>query len=199
MKDKVAKWFKGLSTGAKIAVVLSSAFWALVGAGMVSAAVGPHTPTPPPKPPVVTTPVEKPGPKIEKKEVVDQSDVGFSVKNQDDPNADKGTTKTIQEGALGVKTVKYEVTYTDGVETARRVTSDEVTKQPVDKIVAVGTYVAPAPEPPAPTGCYPLSNGGNCYSAGQYCRNSDHGATGVAGNGARIVCADNNGWRWEPY
>jgi hypothetical protein len=27
---------------------------------------------------------------------------------------------------------------------------------------------------------------------------SDHGKTGVAGDGAAIKCEDNNGWRWEP-
>jgi hypothetical protein len=68
--------------------------------------------------------------------------------------------------------------------------------------------VAPAPPPPpttaraaAPTtssGCFPLTNGGNCYEPGEYCRDSDHGASGVAGDGERIICEDNNGWRWEP-
>jgi hypothetical protein len=50
----------------------------------------------------------------------------------------------------------------------------------------------------APADCHPLSNSGKCYSAGQFCRNSDHGVRGVAGNGDAIVCRDNNGWRWEP-
>lgn len=46
--------------------------------------------------------------------------------------------------------------------------------------------------------CYPLTNGGNCYEPGEFCRSSDHGASGVAGNGEAITCEDNNGWRWEP-
>jgi len=57
---------------------------------------------------------------------------------------------------------------------------------------------APAAAPSTPTGCYPLTNGGNCYEPGEYCRNSDHGASGVAGDGKRIICEDNDGWRWEP-
>jgi hypothetical protein len=57
---------------------------------------------------------------------------------------------------------------------------------------------APAAAPSTPTGCYPLTNGGNCYEPGEYCRNSDHGASGVAGDGKRITCEDNDGWRWEP-
>ena len=59
----------------------------------------------------------------------------------------------------------------------------------------------PAPTPtqtPAPSSCTPLTNGGNCYEPGEYCRNSDHGSSGVAGDGKSITCTDNNGWRWEP-
>jgi len=60
---------------------------------------------------------------------------------------------------------------------------------------------APAPAPvatAAPAGCYPLSNSGRCYLPGEFCRTSDHGATGVAANGEPIRCVDRNGWRWEP-
>jgi hypothetical protein len=67
------------------------------------------------------------------------------------------------------------------------------------------TNVPPTTVPPPPpttaapaTSCHPLTDGGNCYSPGEYCRDSDHGVTGVAGNGETITCADNDGWRWEP-
>jgi cytoskeletal protein RodZ len=55
-----------------------------------------------------------------------------------------------------------------------------------------------ATAPAAGPSCYPLTNGGNCYEPGEFCRESDHGVSGVAGDGERIVCADNDGWRWEP-
>jgi hypothetical protein len=65
--------------------------------------------------------------------------------------------------------------------------------------------VPPPPPPPptsappaAPASCHPLTDGGNCYEPGEYCRDSDHGATGVAGDGEAIECEDNDGWRWEP-
>ena len=63
---------------------------------------------------------------------------------------------------------------------------------------------APPPAPttsvaaPPPASCYPSTNSGNCYEPGEYCRNSDHGTSGVAGDGEKILCEDNNGWRWEP-
>ena len=68
------------------------------------------------------------------------------------------------------------------------------------------TPAAPAPPPapatPAapttPAGCSPVSDEGTCYEPGEYCRDDDHGVTGVAGDGQAIICEDNDGWRWEP-
>jgi len=62
------------------------------------------------------------------------------------------------------------------------------------------TPPAPPPPPPPPTtqACYPLSDEGTCYEPGEYCRDDDHGATGMAGDGETITCEDNDGWRWEP-
>jgi hypothetical protein len=56
------------------------------------------------------------------------------------------------------------------------------------------------PPQPAPSsaGCYPLTSTGNCYEPGEFCPNSDHGATGRAGDGATIICKYDHGWRWEP-
>jgi hypothetical protein len=56
-----------------------------------------------------------------------------------------------------------------------------------------------APAAPATTaGCYPISDEGTCYEPGEYCRDDDHGMTGLAGDGETIQCEDNDGWRWEP-
>jgi hypothetical protein len=47
--------------------------------------------------------------------------------------------------------------------------------------------------------CYPTTSSGGCYQPGETCSTSDHGATGMAGDGTQIICQDNNGWRWEPF
>ena len=46
----------------------------------------------------------------------------------------------------GVRTVKEEVTYHDGVEVSRKVISDTITKKPVDKIILVGTKPSSNPK-----------------------------------------------------
>jgi hypothetical protein len=56
----------------------------------------------------------------------------------------------------------------------------------------------PAPPSAAPASCHPLSNEGTCYEPGEFCRKTDHGESGVAGDGKAIKCEDNDGWRWEP-
>jgi hypothetical protein len=63
---------------------------------------------------------------------------------------------------------------------------------------ATPTAMAPPPAPTTPAGCYPLSDEGTCYEPGEYCRDDDHGASGVAGDGEEIICEYNDGWRWEP-
>ncbi|NEA44141.1 hypothetical protein [Streptomyces sp. SID11385] len=45
--------------------------------------------------------------------------------------------------------------------------------------------------------CSIVSNAGNCYSAGHYCRNSDHGARTSTAAGTPITCSyRSNAWRW---
>jgi hypothetical protein len=58
------------------------------------------------------------------------------------------------------------------------------------------TTPPPAPQPAAT--CHPISDEGTCYEPGEFCRDDDHGMTGLAGDGETIVCEDNDGWRWEP-
>lgn len=60
------------------------------------------------------------------------------------------------------------------------------------------TAPAPPPTSAAPAGCTPIDDEGGCYEPGEYCRDDDHGVTGVAGDGETITCEDNDGWRWEP-
>jgi hypothetical protein len=55
-----------------------------------------------------------------------------------------------------------------------------------------------SPAPPPASACYPLSDEGTCYEPGEFCRDDDHGMTGLAGDGETITCEDNDGWRWEP-
>jgi hypothetical protein len=58
--------------------------------------------------------------------------------------------------------------------------------------------VATASAPPAAPSCYPRNGDGDCYEPGDFCWRAGDGATGIAGDGRRIRCERNDGWRWEP-
>jgi hypothetical protein len=45
--------------------------------------------------------------------------------------------------------------------------------------------------------CHPTTTSGHCYLPGEYCRKSDKGKSGVAGNGTKITCKKyKSGYRW---
>jgi hypothetical protein len=103
-------------------------------------------------------------------------------------------------GQNGAKTLTYRLVYTNDKQTSKTLVSTVITTQPVSQLVDVGTYVPPAPVTPTPSSssCHPLSDEGNCYNAGEYCRESDAGTTVIASNGESIICENNDGLRWEP-
>jgi len=58
--------------------------------------------------------------------------------------------------------------------------------------------VAPPAPAPTPARCHPITASGKCYKPGDFCSHADAGMTGVAGDGEKIICEKNKGWRWEP-
>lgn len=149
----------------------------------------------------------KKAPVVTTRQVSVTEQVPFTTEERDDSGLSKGQTRIVQTGVDGSRTLTYKITFSNGKQVGKTLLSTTITARPIDKIVELGTYVAPRPKPtagaapppaaPAPS-CYPLTSGGNCYEPGEYCRDSDHGASGVAGDGKSIVCSDNDGWRWEP-
>ncbi len=81
------------------------------------------------------------------------------------------------------------------------VTAVLTTKAPTTPASTTLPPTTPATAPPttaAAAACTPLTDSGKCYEPGEYCRASDHGMTGVAEDGEKIQCVNNDGWRWEP-
>ncbi|MDO4967205.1 MAG: G5 domain-containing protein [Candidatus Saccharibacteria bacterium] len=97
-------------------------------------------------------------PTVEIKTETKEVEIPFSTTTIQDNSKAKGTSYVKTEGQNGIKTETYEVTYTDGEVTDRRLVSSEVTKEPVNKVVAEGTYVKPAVNN-CPNGTYKNSAG----------------------------------------
>ena len=77
--------------------------------------------------------------------------VPFQTITQNDATLPKGQTKVVQEGVNGERTILTEVSTADGKQTSK-VLENTITKQPVNKVIAVGTKeeVVPAPQPVKP-------------------------------------------------
>ena len=65
--------------------------------------------------------------------------IAYETTRVDDDNMKKGAEKVRTEGQNGEKLITANVTYVNGVETKREILSEEVTAEPVDEVIAVGT------------------------------------------------------------
>ena len=111
--------------------------------------------------------------------------------------ATSSRTPTRHAASAGTVPTKAPVTVQANAPTAAATTRAPVSTAP--RPTATAHAAAPPPSTAtAPAGCHPLTNGGNCYQPGEYCRNADHETSGIAGDGEAITCEDNDGWRWEP-
>ena len=69
--------------------------------------------------------------------------IPFETKNVNDDTLYKGTTKVVTKGQAGERKVVADVTYVDNKEESREILSSVVTKQPVTKVIHVGTKERP--------------------------------------------------------
>ena len=67
-----------------------------------------------------------------------ETEIPFKEQEIKDYNLAPGQKEVRQLGEVGLKISNYEVLYVDGVEASRTLISESVTREPVDRIVAVG-------------------------------------------------------------
>ena len=116
-----------------------------------------------PAPVETTTAATKTPPQVITKLVTTQAKIPYKTKRVDDDSLAKGRTRVRTAGVNGVKTTTYEVTLTDGKQTARRVVKTETTRKPVTKVITVGTKAAPANKcDPNYSGCVPVASDVDC-------------------------------------
>ena len=111
-------------------------------------AVEPTQPTPAPAVDHKITPDEGPKVPVENKPELKSTTevVPFKTIEQPDATLPKGQTKVVQEGVNGEQIVFSEVTTTDGKQSSK-VIKTSITKQPVNRVIAVGTKEEVAPQP----------------------------------------------------
>lgn len=77
--------------------------------------------------------------RVSGKQIVETESISFTTKEIKTSDLYVGETKVQQKGEKGEKTYTYQVTYVNGEESERELISEQITKDPVEKIVLVGT------------------------------------------------------------
>lgn len=132
------------------------------------AAIPPAATTGPAAPTITTAaPATQPRePVIEKRNVTETRPVAFETETVKDNTLAKGTETMRTAGVPGVRTLTYEVTITDGVQTARRLVRSVVTRDPVTEVIAIGTKPSPRCDPNYRGACVPIASDVDCAGGG---------------------------------
>ncbi|GAA3509929.1 ubiquitin-like domain-containing protein [Georgenia daeguensis] len=122
--------------------------------------------------------------------------VDFRTVEREDDSLYVGQKKVVEEGSAGERTRTFATITVGGKEVTSALRSDEVTTEPVDRVIAIGTKERPAPEPepapapaPAPTTSAPSSStsGGAAPTSGVWAQlaqcESGGDPTAVSANG----------------
>ena len=78
-------------------------------------------------------------PKVEHQEITTTEEIPYASRTENNADLAEGTRNVKQAGVKGIKTITWDITLTDGKETARTKKSEKVTKEPVEEIIEVGT------------------------------------------------------------
>jgi hypothetical protein len=120
----------------------------------------------------------EPAPVVETRTVTEKKRIRYSTREVKDSSLPEGTRRTRTRGRDGVRALTYEVTFTDGEPSGRKLVSSEVIRKPVTKVVAVGTKV----EKDEPSGDCDPNYSGACVPVA-----SDVDCAGGSGNGPEYV------------
>ncbi|NLA58491.1 MAG: DUF348 domain-containing protein [Firmicutes bacterium] len=77
--------------------------------------------------------------RVTKDRITVEEDIPYGRKEWAEPTLEKGKTKIVQSGQLGLREKVYEVTYENGREVDRELILTHVVREPKDEIIGIGT------------------------------------------------------------
>jgi hypothetical protein len=128
--------------------------------------------------------------------VTETESIKFQTRMVRDDSMPRGTYQERTPGQPGVRTLRYEVTTVDGKQTGKKLVSNAVTRQPVTRIIAVGTGRKDNDEDecnPNYSGCVPNADDVDCAGDGDgpaYI----HESVKVTGQDVYALDGDNDGY-----
>jgi resuscitation-promoting factor RpfB len=135
--------------------------------GPAATTTGPVAPTTGPAAPTTAAlATQPPEPVVEKRIVTETQTIAYDTETVRDNTLEKGTSAVRTDGVPGVRTLTYEVTLTDGVQTAKRLVRSVVTTDPVTEVIAIGTKPTPRCDPNYEGACVPIASDVDCTGSG---------------------------------
>ena len=89
--------------------------------------------------------------KVTEETITEDETLYYKEVTKSDSKLAKGKKQVVTEGENGLQRHTIKIVYKNGIEVSRTEIGVEVVKQPVDKVVHIGTYVAPVKKPQNPT------------------------------------------------
>lgn len=80
--------------------------------------------------------------RVDEEVLIETERIPYKIVTKENDKLDKGKEKLVQEGQEGEKERKILVAYHDGIEINRQIVEERVSKEPSDRIIHKGTYVA---------------------------------------------------------
>jgi resuscitation-promoting factor RpfB len=101
-------------------------------------------------------------PAIETRTVTETQEIPFEEKTVNDPSLAVGASEVRTQGVAGVKTLTYQVTLTNGVQTDKKLLSEVVTTAPITQVTANGTKQERRCDPNYSGACVPIASDVDC-------------------------------------
>lgn len=124
-----------------------------------TASIPPATPSLSPSPSPTLPP--SPTPVVEVRTVTATERIGHGTRTVKDSSLTEGKRVVRTRGVDGTRTLTYQVTVTDGVQTGRKLVKSVVTRKPVTEVIVVGTKPARQCDPNY-SGCVPIASDVDC-------------------------------------
>jgi hypothetical protein len=200
--QKLKTWFHNLSSVGKVSVIAVIALSGLFTASAMSTPS--NTPETVPLNSTNTNSslnkIEEQTPVISTKTETTTESVPFDTTTVDTSDLPSGQTKVQTEGVNGEKTIIYTITLTNGIET-NRTSQETITKEPVNKVIQNGTYVAPVKTrsncDPNYSGCVPIASDVDCSGGSGNGPAYVKGPVQVIGRDIYGLDRDGDGWGCE--
>jgi resuscitation-promoting factor RpfB len=116
-------------------------------------------------PAVFAAPATSHEPVVETRTVTETESIPYDTQTVKDNSLPKGTQAVVTSGVPGVRTLTYELTLIDGVQTSKVLVQSAVTQDPVTEVIAIGTKPDSRCDPNY-SGCVPIASDVDCAGDG---------------------------------